>query len=64
MGGNIDDLNGAGKKPGGYNVTLTVPAANAFPGEQTQTHASQEKPPQRRKNYGEIRDLKIAKLKI
>ena len=32
FGGNIDDLNGAGKKPGGYSLTLTVPAAkNTFP---------------------------------
>ena len=32
FGGNIDDLNGVGKKPGGYSLALTVPAAkNTFP---------------------------------
>ena len=68
LGGNIDDLNGAGKKPGGYNVTLTVPAAkNTFPANKPKpTPAKKKETPKtsaQEKLQEEIRDLKIAKLK-
>ena len=68
LGGNIDDLNGAGKKPGGYNVTLTVPAAkNAFPANKPKPTPAKKKdtpkPSAQEKLQEEIRDLKIAKLK-
>ena len=68
LGGNIDDLNGAGKKPGGYNVTLTVPAAkNTFPANKPKPTPAKKKetpkPSAQEKLQEEIRDLKIAKLK-
>jgi len=68
LGGNIDDLNGAGKKPGGYNVTLTVPSAkNTFPANKPKPTPAKKKetpkPSAQEKLQEEIRDLKVAKLK-
>ena len=68
LGGNIDDLNGAGKKPGGYSVTLTVPAAkNTFPSNKPKPAPVKKKETPKtnaqEKLQEEIRDLKIAKLK-
>ena len=68
LGGNIDDLNGAGKKPGGYNVTFTVPAAkNTFPANKPKPTPAKKKetpkPSAQEKLQEDIRDLKIAKLK-
>ena len=68
LGSNSEDLNGAGKKPGGYNLTLTIPPArNTFPSNKPKPAAAKKKDTPKTKPEDklqeEIRDLKITKLK-